>query len=46
MDNESIESHWEKAHKNFLSRYLPKIGKEFSEDMPLVCERFRVVYKK
>ena len=38
--------YWRKAHRNFFSRSLPKIGKEFSGDMLLVCERFRVVYKK
>lgn len=37
--------YWRQAHKDFFSRVLPKIGKEFSEDMPLVCERFRVIYK-
>ena len=38
-------NYWREAHKNFFSRVLSKIGKEFSEDMPLVCERFRVIYK-
>ena len=37
--------YWRDAHKNYFSRTLPKIGKEFSEDMPLVCERFKVIYK-
>jgi len=37
--------YWRAAHKNFFSRILPKFGMEFSEDMPLVCERFRVIYK-
>jgi uncharacterized protein YhfF len=37
--------YWREAHRNFFSRTLPKIGKEFSEDMPLVCEMFRVIYK-
>ena len=37
--------YWREAHRNFFSRILPKIGKEFSEDMPLVCERFRLIYK-
>jgi uncharacterized protein YhfF len=37
--------YWREAHRNFFSRVLPKIGKEFSEEMPLVCERFRVIYK-
>jgi uncharacterized protein YhfF len=36
--------HWQKAHRNFFSRVLPKIGKHFRPDMPLVCERFRVIY--
>jgi len=37
--------YWRQAHKNFFSRTLPKIGKEFSEEMPLVCERFKLIYK-
>lgn len=37
--------YWREAHRNFFSRTLPKIGREFSEDMPLVCERFKVIYK-
>lgn len=36
--------HWREAHRQFFSRTLPGIGRRFSEDMPLVCERFRVVY--
>lgn len=37
--------YWQEAHKNFFSRTLKEIGKEFSEEMPLVCERFRLIYK-
>ena len=37
--------YWREAHRNYFSRVLPKIGLEFSEEMPLVCERFRVIYK-
>lgn len=37
--------YWREAHLTFFSRVLPKFGKEFSEDMPLVCERFQVIYK-
>ena len=36
--------YWRDAHRTFFSRTLPKIGREFSPDMPLVCERFRVIY--
>lgn len=37
--------YWHNEHKNYFSRVLPKIGREFSEDMPLVCERFKVIYR-
>jgi uncharacterized protein YhfF len=37
--------YWRAAHKNFFTRVLSKFGMKFSEDMPLVCERFRVIYK-
>lgn len=37
--------YWREAHQRFFSRTLPKIGKEFEQGMPLVCERFRVVYR-
>ena len=38
-------NYWREAHRIFFSRVLRKIGREFSEEMPLVCERFRVIYK-
>jgi len=37
--------YWRDAHKNYFSRTLPKVNKEFSEEMPLVCERFKLIYK-
>ena len=36
--------YWREAHRRFFSRTLPGIGRRFSEDMPLVCERFRVIH--
>jgi uncharacterized protein YhfF len=36
---------WRESHKVFFSRHLATIEKKFSEEMPLVCERFRVIYK-
>lgn len=36
-------AYWREAHRRFFTRYLPKIGREFSEEMPLVCERFRLI---
>ena len=37
--------YWRAAHKRFFTRVLSKFGREFSEEMPLVCERFRVIYQ-
>lgn len=37
--------YWREAHWRYFSRALPKIGREASPDMPLVCERFRLLYK-
>jgi uncharacterized protein YhfF len=38
-------AYWREAHRRFFSRSLSKIGRQFSEEMPLVCERFRLIYK-
>ena len=43
-DDLTLES-WRAGHKRFFTRTRAPIGKEFTEDMPLVCERFRVIYK-
>jgi uncharacterized protein YhfF len=37
--------YWRDAHWTFFSRTLPEIGREPTMDMPLVCERFRVIYR-
>lgn len=37
--------YWREAHWRFFSRTLPNVGKEPTMDMPLVCERFHVIYK-
>jgi uncharacterized protein YhfF len=42
-DDRSLES-WREGHWQYFSRVLPKIGKTPTLEMPLVCERFRVVY--
>jgi len=36
--------YWREAHWRFFSRTLPEIGRDPVTDMPLVCERFRVIY--
>ena len=37
--------YWREAHWRFFSRTLPNVGREPTTDMPLVCERFRVIFK-
>lgn len=38
--------YWRHEHWTFFSRTLPRIGREPTETMPLLCERFRVIYKE
>jgi uncharacterized protein YhfF len=37
-------AYWRDAHRRFFGRVLPRIGRAFSEDMSLVCQRFRLLY--
>jgi uncharacterized protein YhfF len=37
--------YWHQAHRRFFSRTCAEIGMQFSEEMPVVCERFKMVYK-
>lgn len=43
-DDRSLEA-WRAGHWRFFSRTLPTVGLVPSQDMPLICERFRVIYK-
>ncbi len=36
--------YWREAHQRFFTRGMEKIGLKFSDEMPLVCERFRKIY--
>jgi uncharacterized protein YhfF len=38
-------AYWRDAHWRFFSRTLPNVGREPTSEMPLVCERFRVIYR-
>ena len=42
-DDRSLES-WRRAHWKFFTRSLAKIGRELTDEMPLVCERFRIIH--
>ena len=41
-DDRTLES-WRKEHWKFFSRYLVQLDRQPEMDMPLVCERFRVL---
>lgn len=38
-------AYWRDAHQHFFGRVCARIGRTFSEDMLVLCERFRLVYK-
>lgn len=37
--------YWRRAHWSYFSREMKEIGKEPTDDMLVVCEKFEVVYK-
>lgn len=37
-------AYWRDAHRRFFTRTMARIGREFSEEMPLICERFKRIY--
>lgn len=43
--DQSLE-YWRAAHWRFFSRTLAAIGREADPKMPLVCQRFRVVFRR
>lgn len=44
-DSEPLEK-WKKAHSNFFTSTLKESGAKFTEDMLVVCERFKTIWKK
>lgn len=43
-EGEGTYAEWRKLHWDYFVRRCTEIGKEPSDDMPVVCERFRVVF--
>ena len=37
-------AYWRKVHEDLFRRELAAIGNEFTEDMPVVCEEFEIVF--
>jgi len=42
--DKSLE-YWRRVHWEFFSRELKSIGKEPSQEMPVVCEKFEVIFQ-
>jgi len=38
--------YWYEGHRRFFTRACERLGCTFDESMPVVCERFRVVYRE
>lgn len=38
-------SFWREAHRQYFTRECARAGRQFSEDMLVACERFKVVYQ-
>ena len=38
-------SYWRKVHEDFFKQELASIQQVFHEQIPVVCERFKLVYK-
>lgn len=38
-------TYWREAHWRFFTRECAQIGRQPAEDMPLICERFRVLFR-
>ncbi len=36
---------WQRAHREYFTRECARLGREFTEDMPVACECFEVVYQ-
>jgi uncharacterized protein YhfF len=43
-EGDSSLGYWRDAHRRFFTRECESIKRNFTEDMPVVCERFEVVY--
>jgi uncharacterized protein YhfF len=44
-EGDSSLSFWRTAHTEFFTRECGRLGRAFDQTMPVVCERFRVVYQ-
>jgi len=45
-EGDRTDQYWWEVHEEFFRNELHAIGREFTEDMLLVCERFEVIHVK
>ena len=43
-ENDRSLASWRDGHRSYFSRVCARLGQEFSEDMPVVLERFELVW--
>jgi uncharacterized protein YhfF len=43
-EGDRTRAYWLRAHEAYFRRVLPALGVEYSDDLPVVFERFEVVY--
>ncbi len=39
-------TYWRQAHEHFFTRSCARIGCSFKDNMPVVCERFQLIWKE
>ena len=45
-EGDSTLTYWREVHRTFFESEMQSIHQEFTEDMLVVCERFKIVYPK
>ena len=46
LPDEQVLAHWREGHWAFFNRTLPPLGLTPTQDMPVICEHFRVIYSE
>lgn len=46
LPDEQVLEHWREGHWAIFERTLPLIGYTPQLDMPILCERFKVIYQE
>lgn len=44
LPDDQVLAHWRQGHWSFYNRTLPPLGLTPTQDMPVICEHFKVIY--